>query len=460
MEISNPSPPSRLRWLTLATLVLAGEAIFFLPFVLPRVFRPTLLEVFGITNLQLGWAFSAYGLVAMLSYFPGGPLADRYGPRRLMTIALVSTAVGGVLLATVPLPGTLMYLYGFWGFTTVFLFWAGLIRATRQWGGANLQGSAFGLLDGGRGLVAAVIGSASVYGYSALLPDDIDTTTFEQRSAAFTQVIWIFTGVTSLAAAMTWWTLPEVAATHRPIGPSQRTGFQDAGCRDAGFKDTGIQDAKRRTSRWNGLREVARMPTVWLQAVIILCAYVAYKGLDDVSLYAKEALGFDEVSAAYASTLSMWMRPVAAILAGFVADRLRVTNVTALSFLVLTIGSLVIALNLLHPGMLASFFVLITATSAAVFALRGLYFAIMREGKIPLRYTGTAVGIVSAIGYTPDIFMGPLMGVLLDRGSQTSSNPTIGHQLVFAVVAGFSCCGMIATLCYRYLANGAKQPSA
>ncbi|EMI42013.1 MFS transporter [Rhodopirellula sp. SWK7] len=455
MEISNPSPPSRLRWLTLPTLVLAGEAIFFLPFVLPRVFRPTLLEVFGITNLQLGWAFSAYGVVAMLSYFPGGPLADRYGPRRLMTIALVSTAFGGVLLATVPLPKTLMCLYGVWGFTTVFLFWAGLIRATRQWGGANLQGSAFGLLDGGRGLVAAVVGSVSVYCYSALLPADIDATTFEQRSAAFTQVIWIFTGVTSLAAAMTWWTLPEVPGPHHLNGLSQRTGFHDAD-----FQDTEIQDADRSTPRWNGLREVARMPTVWLQAVIILCAYVAYKGLDDVSLYAKEALGFDEVSAAYASTLSMWMRPVAAILAGFVADRLRVTNVTALSFLVLTIGSLVIALDLLHPGMLASFFVLITATSAAVFALRGLYFAIMREGKIPLRYTGTAVGIVSAIGYTPDIFMGPLMGVLLDRGSQTSSNPTIGHQLVFAVVAGFSCCGMIATLCYRYLASRAKQPSA
>ena len=50
-------------------LIVAGEAVFFLPFVLPRVFRPTLLEVFQLTNLQLGIAFSVYGAVAMLAYF-------------------------------------------------------------------------------------------------------------------------------------------------------------------------------------------------------------------------------------------------------------------------------------------------------------------------------------------------------------------------------------------------------
>lgn len=50
----------------MAVLILAGEAIFILPFVLARVFRPTLLEVFEITNFELGMYFSAYGIVAMV----------------------------------------------------------------------------------------------------------------------------------------------------------------------------------------------------------------------------------------------------------------------------------------------------------------------------------------------------------------------------------------------------------
>ena len=60
----------------LLTIILAGEAIFFLPFVLARIFRPTLLNVFEITNLELGVAFSVYGIVAMASYFFGVSLRE------------------------------------------------------------------------------------------------------------------------------------------------------------------------------------------------------------------------------------------------------------------------------------------------------------------------------------------------------------------------------------------------
>ena len=41
----------------LVALIAAGEAVFLLPFVLARVFRPTFLDVFGVTNLQLGTVF-------------------------------------------------------------------------------------------------------------------------------------------------------------------------------------------------------------------------------------------------------------------------------------------------------------------------------------------------------------------------------------------------------------------
>ena len=53
-------------------LILAGESVFFLPFVLPRIFRPTFLDVFELNNFQLGSCFSIYGTVALLSYLYGG----------------------------------------------------------------------------------------------------------------------------------------------------------------------------------------------------------------------------------------------------------------------------------------------------------------------------------------------------------------------------------------------------
>jgi lipoprotein signal peptidase len=56
-------------------------------------------------------------------------------------------------------------LYAFWGVFTILLFWASLIKATRQWGNKRNQGLSFGLLDGVRGFFAA---SIALFGASIL----------------------------------------------------------------------------------------------------------------------------------------------------------------------------------------------------------------------------------------------------------------------------------------------------
>jgi len=399
------------RVLVLCALIIAGEAIFFLPFVLARVFRPTLLDVFGITNLELGFAFSIYGIIAMPAYFAGGPFADRFRPRVLLTIALITTAAGGIFLIPIPTLATLNFLYAYWGITTIALFWAALIRATRDWSHESYPGIAFGLLDGGRGLFAAITGSAMVAVYAALLPDDVDSASLEQRAQAFRQVIQFMIIIVCVAALFLWLALPTKAQSE-PM------------------------DKKSLTLRH--IYTVLRMPAVWLQAFIILCAYVGFKSADDFSLYAREVIGMNEVDAARAGTVSLWVRPLAAIGAGYLADRVGAGKMTMASFMLLLLGSLVLASGAINAGMLSFFLISIVCASLGIFALRGLYYAIMKEGRVPLTFTGSAVGFVSVIGYMPDVFMGPLMGLLLDR----SPGPA-GHQNLFWVVAGFAIAGLI-----------------
>ena len=98
------------RAMFIGCLIVAGEAVFSLPFHVARFFRPTVLQVFGFTNTELGAVQAVYGVVAMLAYFPGGLLADRFSPRVDCSPALcyararavstsrrsrVSTAAGG-----------------------------------------------------------------------------------------------------------------------------------------------------------------------------------------------------------------------------------------------------------------------------------------------------------------------------------------------------------------------------
>ena len=154
---------------TLILLILAGEAIFILPFVLARIFRPTFLDVFGLTNFELGICFSIYGVIAMISYLFGGVISDLFKPRILITSALLLTALGGLAMSTYPSYNAMKLLFGYWGFTTIFLFWAAMIKSTRIWGGTKKQGLAFGFLDGGRGIVAAGFGSVGVLIFSIFI---------------------------------------------------------------------------------------------------------------------------------------------------------------------------------------------------------------------------------------------------------------------------------------------------
>ena len=67
-----------------------------------------MLEVFGFSNTQLGDLFAVYGITAMLCYFPGGAVADRYSARTLLATSLIATGLGGLVSASHPALDTLV----------------------------------------------------------------------------------------------------------------------------------------------------------------------------------------------------------------------------------------------------------------------------------------------------------------------------------------------------------------
>ena len=408
----------------MTVLVVAGETVFLLPFVVARIFRPTFLEVFQLTNLQLGTAFALYGVVAMGSYFLGGPLADLFSARKLMAIALAITSIGGVVFVSIPSLSLLTFLYGFWGLSSILLFWAALIKATREWGGIKAQGRAYGLLDGGRGLFVALLASFSVWVFALLLPEDVHTASWLQKKEALIQVIWIYTGLVSSMAVVVWLIVPE---------------------------ERSDRSRGKHVISWAGIRTILHRPTVWLQAIIVVCAYVGYKATDDFSLYASDAFGYDDVAAAKIGTISFWIRPVAAIGAGFLADKFSPSKITIVGFGLMMLGSIGISIGFLKADMFWMLVMIIVTASLGIYALRGIYFALLQESSIPIHMTGSAVGLVSFVGYTPDIFMGPLMGYLIDR-----SPGAAGHQHVFLVLTIFAAIGMTAAFIFQHFIRSEK----
>lgn len=370
--------PSLRRWLTMASLMLAGEAVFLLPY-MRKTFQTSLEEVFRISSTELGFLSSMFGILALVCYFPGGWLADRISARRLLSFSLIATGTGGLVMLTIPSFGQMLALHAFWGVTSILTFWAALLKATRLWGTPETQGTSFGLLEGGRGATAAVMATLATAAF-AFAGGDADP------KAGLIAVIWVYSAAPLLAGIIVWFLLAEDAP-------------------------------ERKTSAGAGmdlLRRALTTPEVWFMAGVIFLAYLIFTGSYYFPAYAERGLGESKVFGAQLGTFRDWLRPIAAILAGLIADRIGVSRGITIGFatLALLYGSLWAV-----PTAASSYqllFAQVAVIAVMLFALRGIYFALMEECRIPLALTGITIGLVSALAYTPDIFSHLIAGWFLD----------------------------------------------
>ncbi len=402
------------KYTTLFALIVSGEMIFSLPFHLTRYFRPSILEVFSITNAELGDAFAIYGLTAMLSYFPGGLLADKFSIRLLMTGSLIATSLGGIYLLCIPDSFKLSLLYGYWGITSILFFWAALIKATRQWGGVFSQGKAFGYLDGGRGLTAATFATLSVFIFSYFLPHQNEFINNTDRIYALQMVIAYYTLITAIAALVVWFLLPK--------------------------NDEYNQQKKTKATLTTSKLKLIFDKNILLISITVVCAYCGYKGLDNITLYLVQTLGWNEVSAASFAAYATYLRPLSAISAGFIADKYDCNKTIKNLFFISIIVYLLLFAITPDENTALIIYLNILITFISVFALRGIYFALLQNGNFPQKNTGFIVGFVSLIGYTPDIFFASITGRILD-----SSPGIVGHQNYFLFLTMISILGLISS---------------
>ena len=146
--------------------------------------------------------------------------------------------------------------------------------------------------------------------------------------------------------------------------------------------------------------------------------------------------------------IGSWMRPIAAVGAGLIGDRISASRTIMILFALLLTSDLYFALSTPIPGAAWAMLTNTLLTCIAIFGFRGLYFALFQEAKVPMGVTGTAIGIVSVVGYTPDIFVTLVAGILIDRSPGLE-----GHQHFFMFLSAFAFVGLVASFAFSRLAH-------
>ncbi|MBM7131628.1 MFS transporter [Dyella mobilis] len=376
-----------------------------------------MIEALAINNEQLGYLYSILGAAFMISYLPSGWLADRMAPRILISISLLGTGLLAMWYATLPSFHHLLLIFCGFGVTTGLTFWAALLKRVKLLASKKEQGRFFGVLDGGRGLIEALLATVAISLFAHLTQDRGQT-----LGEGFQQVIHLY-AYTCLALGVVLGLLrdPRQADAEKV---EEKTASKGNLLRD--------------------LKQLASLPELWLITAIVFCGYHFFWATYSFSAYLEQGnLGLTATMAGVITTIKLWMRPIGGIGGGWLGDRFSNLRVLTWALVLAGVGMLgLITLPMLRIVPLV--IVLVVFIGLMTYAIRGLYWAVLDQCPIPERITGLAIGIISVVGYSPDVLL-PLI-----NGWITQAVPgMLGYQIYFTYVLVMGSLGVVAALALK-----------
>lgn len=385
--------------------------------VAPAVITAELAAEFALTAAALGNLSALYFYSYVAIQVPTGMLVDRYGPRRILTVAALGAAAGALLFAaahSLAAAGAGRLLIG----ASVGVAFVAMMKLSTHW----FHPSRFALVAGlalGTGMVGAI---------SAGAPLRWLTDSFGWRG-----VIFGAAAATAALAAAIWLVVRDDPEEHGYASylPGQRRGAP------AG-------------SMLGGLARVLRSPNVLLICMMnggVSAPPLTFAGLWGVPFLASQ-YGLSTAGAAGLCSLTLLAWGVGGPLIGALSDRLRVRKRIYLAGAV--VAAIAWSAALLVPG-------LPVALLAALLVIAGLASGVIMIGyafakeSAPAALAGTTGGVVNMGNMIGGMVMQPAVGWVLDRAGPAGLEegmrvyPFASYQIGFSLMLSLLFAAVVLT---------------
>lgn len=311
--------PTRVRWRILFLLLLIS-IVTYIDRVNISVTARHMMPSLGLTDLQMGWIFSAFVFGYALFQVPGGWMGDRWGPRRVLTFAVIWWSIFTALTAIAP---TLPFanLIGIMGSLMVVRFLIGIgeaaalpnfNRSVANWHPPQERGLGIGITIGGIG-----IGSALTPPVTAWIMVNYGW-----------QTAFYAAGLLGLVIALLWyWYATDFPRQHPHVNQAEATIIEgkniDALTPPLPSRGEGWGEGGRRQTKAVPWKAILTTPTVWWLVLSYTClGYVAYIYMSWFYLYLVNVRGFAILQGAFFASAPFIAMTIFCPLGGWVTDRL------------------------------------------------------------------------------------------------------------------------------------------
>ena len=389
------------RWIYIILVAIAYGGIWTFPYMLETYYVPV-QKAFGFTNGQLGTIMMVFGIASALLYGPGGFIADLFSVKKMLATALLGTTALGALVLTIPPLWVMCVIQFGYGITLVLIMWSALMKFLRMMGDENEQGKIYGYFFAFSGLAGAIEGFVGTHLYDSL----------GQDLHAFKMLLLFYVVCVGLPSLLFAIFFNEKEAFSAESGDNNK-----------------IQLSQVTT--------ILKMPFVWLLIGVVFFSFISKSGMTYFQPYLKEFFGVPVATISIIAIIRQQLiRLLTSPVAGIMTDRTG-SSIKTMSFGMI-LGIIAGAMMLMTPRTPALAWVIILAlmlTAVYYNTCMPSYYIPISEAKIPLKYTGTIVGIVSIVGFCSDIFYYKLCGYFLDAFGDKGYSIIFSMSLVTSIIA-------------------------
>lgn len=403
---SNKKSGFRANFATLILLALGGSIIYGLPYY-RYYYYDTYMELFNLTNTQIGVLGSAYGLLGMVSYIIGGVLGDKFNAKKLVCWSLILTGAAGFLHLFTKNYTLLIAIYALWGITSLLTFWPACVKMVRMQATDEEQGKTYGTFEGVRGAFNAghLAIATAIFAY------------FEHRALAEQGVRYgfIFYSVAGILVGILLMFMLKDPKDMENL--SSVTDEQKFSIKDLGY--------------------LLKLPSMWIIIGMVFCSYTFNISLSYYNPYTVNILGASAVIAALVTTSTQYIRPICSTLGGFVSDKVGKGNVMLTGFILMIAGQLlIIRAGSASSGAMMGVGVLIVYIG--MYFCFGLHHGFTADAGVPMRMGATAAGLICTLGYLPEVIDPIIAGRILDNNDTISGYHTFFYFMLACAVVGMA----------------------
>ena len=418
-EVSYKEITSAHKW-ALVILISMGSSIIYTPMYLKNVFYEPLMQALNCSNADLGLMLSAYAIAAMICYLPSGIIADKFRMRTLATVGFLTTAVLVFVYATLPSVQVCLALFVAMGITSILIWWGTRFKVVRLCCEEDEYASKIGIsysIYGATGLIIGLVNAAIIAAFS--------TTVGVQAMIVFLGVVIAVLGILS------YFMIPDFK-----------------GEINKNSKLFSLKDAI----------EAFKHPGVLWACVAYFCVYAVYQGATYTTPYLTQVFNADPNMVNVVGLIRTYgIGLLAGPVVGAIASKIKSPSKTIAGALIVTVAVLLGFIACPDDPNIA----LVVAALVVVFGFTTYgAFSIgsspLSEVKIPMRIFGTAAGLLSVIGFLPDVFIHTWYGSMIDAQGTAAYTGIFGFEIGFAVIGVF-CLIMLLRVVKKQF--GSKSPS-